>query len=281
MKFYAIIAILFSLLTEIFPNEQARPKFRQYSIKQGLPSNKVLCMYQDTQGYVWVGTANGLCRFDGHIFRNFNREIKRLSQDDEYQTEILSLAEDSKKRIWIGTRNSIIIYDSSNESFKSIKILDGPVNDIKISGCGEACIAAGFSGALIFGDDLQVKKQIKIKGARYVNSVIPEEDSCLLVGTNNGIFRINKKGEADKSNIFKNNNVIRIISDSQGNYWAGTYNKGIARISKRTGKADYYLENESQHLHDVKEYSPGIILVTSDNGLHVINSKSRSVEPNS
>ena len=54
--------------------ELKRYSFTHYGMSQGIASNEVVCVTQDKEGYIWVGTTNGLQRFDGTRFRNFQHQ---------------------------------------------------------------------------------------------------------------------------------------------------------------------------------------------------------------
>jgi len=68
--------------------------FDNYSIKQGLSEQKVYKLLQDSKDYIWLGTANGLSRFDGKKFENFT------SRDNLAAGGVVSITEDSLGYIW-------------------------------------------------------------------------------------------------------------------------------------------------------------------------------------
>ena len=75
-----------------------------YTIADGLPSNTIYAIAQDSLGYIWLGTNKGLSRFDGTEFLNFSPD------DGLADTEILKFFKDSKERIWYYTLNGRIGY---------------------------------------------------------------------------------------------------------------------------------------------------------------------------
>ncbi|MCB9265274.1 MAG: histidine kinase [Lewinellaceae bacterium] len=77
------------------PNPQ--PHFRNYSTQHGLPSPEVYCAFQDSRGYLWFGTDNGVARFDGYSFRTYD------AQDGLTSNVVFDIHEDAKGRIWFGT----------------------------------------------------------------------------------------------------------------------------------------------------------------------------------
>ncbi|MCC6724292.1 MAG: histidine kinase, partial [Saprospiraceae bacterium] len=71
------------------------PAYLKYSVSDGLPSALVYCAHQDSKGFIWFGTANGLARFDGNGFKVFG------IRDGLPDPEVLNLHEDSNGRLWI------------------------------------------------------------------------------------------------------------------------------------------------------------------------------------
>jgi ligand-binding sensor domain-containing protein len=73
-----------------------------FTVADGLPSSYIYQTYQDQFGYLWVGTANGLSRFDGRKFVNYSLTdgLPSLNVDDIF--------EDSKQRLWVGTRAGMV-----------------------------------------------------------------------------------------------------------------------------------------------------------------------------
>ncbi|WP_179213316.1 sensor histidine kinase [Ekhidna lutea] len=84
-----------------------------YTIDDGLPSNMVYCVQQDSTGFMWFGTDAGLSRFDGYEFINFSLA------DGLPDTEILNFFKDSKSRIWFYTLNGKIGFLHKNKIFSS------------------------------------------------------------------------------------------------------------------------------------------------------------------
>ena len=99
---------------------QNPPTYESVSIAQGLSQGMVYDILQDKEGFIWVGTKDGLNRYDGYNFKVFTNDpsrIKSLSSNS-----INKLFEDSKGRIWVGTENEgLNIYDKKTGDFLRIK----------------------------------------------------------------------------------------------------------------------------------------------------------------
>lgn len=114
--FYFVRPALFSifLLLTAFLHAQSL-RFSHLDQKQGLSQNTATAFLQDHDGFIWVGTQDGLNRYDGYSFRVY-RKISgdSLSLSDNF---VLSLAEDTDGNIWVGTRNGVCVFLRSTQKF--------------------------------------------------------------------------------------------------------------------------------------------------------------------
>ena len=94
--------------------------FNRYTIDDGLPTDEVRGILKDPKGYLWIGTSDGLCRFDGFSFQVFGRE--EIRQTSEY---IRSIHSDSAGHIWVETPDGLSIYDPDKGTFKEAGALLG------------------------------------------------------------------------------------------------------------------------------------------------------------
>ncbi|NQZ77985.1 MAG: hypothetical protein HRT61_18065, partial [Ekhidna sp.] len=114
-----------------------------YTVKDGLPSNTVYCVEQDSTGFMWFGTDAGLSRFDGYEFINYGLA------DGLPDVEILNFFKDSKGRIWFYTLNGKVgflkngkIHNSENTTF--LKGLDFDSRITNIQARGDSIFIAAF-----------------------------------------------------------------------------------------------------------------------------------------
>jgi ligand-binding sensor domain-containing protein/two-component sensor histidine kinase len=94
-----VFASFFSLYTN-FANTQSFYT-KQYTVNDGLPASYIISVFQDSNGFLWLGTYNGLSRFDGKEFSNYGYEsgMPHIIAD--------AIFEDNQHRLWIGTRNGM------------------------------------------------------------------------------------------------------------------------------------------------------------------------------
>jgi ligand-binding sensor domain-containing protein len=93
--------------------------FKHYQVEDGLANNRVLCSLQDSKGFMWFGTVQGLCRFDGYTFKTFQKN--RLDNTALQGNYITCLYEDAKEQLWIGTAEGLHQYTAATESFSLLR----------------------------------------------------------------------------------------------------------------------------------------------------------------
>jgi ligand-binding sensor domain-containing protein/signal transduction histidine kinase/DNA-binding response OmpR family regulator len=89
--------------------------FKHYQVEEGLSYNTVFCSIQDSKGFMWFGTRDGLNRFDGYNFKVFRHEQgNKFSLGSNF---ISTLCEDGRGHIWVGTNKGLYSYDVNTEKF--------------------------------------------------------------------------------------------------------------------------------------------------------------------
>ena len=110
-----IATVAFILLIVFSGKTQTTYRFRNYTINDGLSQSSVTCILQDENHSLWIGTQDGLNRFDGKNFELFNSELTPGIQN-EY---IKCSAKTSDGRLWFGTSNGLTSYDPEKEEFNT------------------------------------------------------------------------------------------------------------------------------------------------------------------
>ena len=91
-------------------------EFENYTVEDGLPSNRIYDILEDKYGYIWIATGLGLSRFNGASFKNYYHnplEITSISNN-----KVTRLAEDSEGNLWVGTTNGLNKFVRKDESFQ-------------------------------------------------------------------------------------------------------------------------------------------------------------------
>ncbi len=118
--FYRVISLLcFCLIVKLAPaQQQPFGRFINYSIKDGLSQNSVQCIYRDTDGLLWIGTQDGLNKFDGKNFTVYSyNSADTNSISDQF---VLNIQEDNDGYLWISTRNGFNRFNKKTGIFNRI-----------------------------------------------------------------------------------------------------------------------------------------------------------------
>nr|WP_321408583.1 two-component regulator propeller domain-containing protein [uncultured Carboxylicivirga sp.] len=120
MKLISRILIL-SLLLLVFNFSSAvastQYSFLRLSARDGLVNNQVTCLFEDSKGFIWIGTTSGLSRFDGNHFVNFSHDRNDSTTiGDNY---ITSIQEDKEGMLWIETRWEMSVYNPLTNHFRN------------------------------------------------------------------------------------------------------------------------------------------------------------------
>ncbi len=111
-----LLRILLNIFLLFVFREQAngqQPLLRHYTVQDGLPSNVVYDVYQDSKGFVWLGTDQGVSRFDGNEFHNFSVE------DGLPDNEVFRVREDGDQRCWLICYNHKACYLKDGKVYHS------------------------------------------------------------------------------------------------------------------------------------------------------------------
>ncbi len=121
MKHALWIVCLYSLLSLFsLSAKEVNYIFRHYQVEHGLSDNMVTSCIQDQDGFIWIGTRDGLNRFDGYTFKVFRHDPDISSSLGS--NWITSLNSDQAGNLWVGTLAGLFRYDKENESFHHLSL---------------------------------------------------------------------------------------------------------------------------------------------------------------
>ncbi len=194
--------LCFFLLLPIFTGwsaltcAQTSQSIYDYDIKQwtsvdGLSNNSVRAITQDQQGYLWVGTLEGLNRFDGNHFENFSSNNTRRQLIGNVITRLYT---DSQGYIWVGTMTGLSGLNSRTLKFDRFNIL-GEVTAIAEVGEREIWVAADN---LFRIRDGQVSRVNEIKETVSQIAVTPEH---VWVSSSKYLYKLARNGQLDKISL--------------------------------------------------------------------------------
>jgi ligand-binding sensor domain-containing protein len=230
-------------------------RFDHLNSESGLPDNTVNCVYQDSKGFMWFGTNDGLCRYDGYsisVFRN-DPEVPSSISDNV----IMDIKEDGKGKLLIGTRNGgLNIFDINKETFTHFNsgsasyhsLSNNNVRTIFVDNKGRIWIGTLGGGLFYFNQEEGKFKQYRHDNKDkqsisddYVYSIIGASPGKLWIGVEGGgidLFDI-KSGKFTyfefEKDYFSSRQVFgkKLFKDSKGNLWIGTNGYGAYKMNTR------------------------------------------------
>ena len=115
------IFLIFSIISAVIIDIRAEQYyyFDHVTTTDGLQSNTIYCTLQDRNGFMWVGTRDGLSRYDGNAFR----KMRDLAKGEGIGGNVFSIGEDVEGKIWFSTPRGIHIYDPDTDQINSIGML--------------------------------------------------------------------------------------------------------------------------------------------------------------
>ena len=149
------------------------------SISDGLAHNGVTSILEDSKGYIWLGTYDGISIYNGYELKTIKNT---LHKDVLSSNRVRTLAEDKKGNIWIGTDHGITIYHYKSHKFKNINLSKGEddeetiIRNIFFTNTGLVLCATERRGVLVFDEDYAFK-------GNYMPNNIPNPESVLIYNT--------------------------------------------------------------------------------------------------
>ena len=95
--------------------------FTTFSKKEGLNSDYIYCIYEDSDGYLWLGTTSGLTKFDPETYK----ATPLKTETKVFDEEIYSILEDDKENLWVGTNNGLFKINKHSGHFVNFNVRDG------------------------------------------------------------------------------------------------------------------------------------------------------------
>ncbi|NME67394.1 two-component regulator propeller domain-containing protein [Flammeovirga aprica] len=195
--------------------------------------SKVKAMLQDQKDFLWIGTQEGLLKFNGEKFDSYTRENTNHAIPNN---DIASLIQLSNGDIWIGTYGGLCIYNPVKEKFNTYQQKDLNFNDILISDFLEDkkknLWMASSDGVYVKKKDSagfeKIQSDIEIA---EVTSIIEDEYNTVWFGSSKGLFYIDKKGLVKKVNSFENVNILSLaLSIDKKDIYVGSF-QGLHAIN--------------------------------------------------
>jgi ligand-binding sensor domain-containing protein len=304
MKYKIAFLLLFFISGNIL--SQNKYRLKNISTTDGLSQSSVIVIHQDKLGQMWLGTRDGLNKYDGSKFTIFRNDV--TNKHSISNNDILSIEEDNTGKIWVGTYNGLNCYDPVNNRFT--RYLHTKTNHTissnaiwSIKEIGDEMWFGTSKGITIYNK--KTNRFTSVFHSDTDDTTVPSNNIITVhkskkgeiwIGTTKGLCKLisRKNGKY----IFKNYplnsvdqlNVVAITEDASGNLWVGTKNKGLLKLDKNANAFVSFLPDEkySEINTDIRSLAidkqgslwigayDGIYILAKDNSLQKINSNNNS-----
>ena len=213
------LVIVFSIPSVLAAGPAVR--FERLSIENGLPQSSAKAILQDQQGFLWIGTEEGLARYDGYEFKVFKKQKDDLYSLSNNYIKVITQGKDGE--LWIGTRGGgINRFDPTTERF--IRYMHDPNDANSLSDNSVHAITQDSQGNIWIGTD---------KGG--LNRFNPSTKKFT-----------HYRHQADTKNSISDDAISVITSDDNGSLWIGTWSGGLNHFSPKTGLFSHYSHQPNQ-----------------------------------
>lgn len=231
--------------------------FSHFSIDQHLSQSSVFAIMQDTQGFMWFGTRDGLNRYDSRrnvVYRRVSGDSTSLSSNS-----INAITLDKQGKLWIGTSRGLNLYQPRTDNFQQIFSSTTPYT---LSHNNISALLQTADGSLWIGtrnglnrlknpENLHFERYFTAENesGRYeIRALYEDTRQRLWVGTSRGLISMTRQSSGDyqtnhyilsaQDSVWHSgtNWINAIAEDNEGRLWIGTETKGIALLDPESGK---------------------------------------------
>jgi len=294
-RLLSILFFSFILLTIGYSQQYI---FTNYSINNGLSQSVVNCLFQDSKGYIWIGTQNGLNRFNGEIFDVFS--YNPADSGSISNSWIYAIAEDAHGNLWVGTKGGLNKFITNQNKFQRIAYQTSFTYDVTQYSYDIRCLRNGLilinTPPVVSIYDPQKESfthfQSELKYDGSVKDVkipiLEDADGKIWIGSAKGMAVFSLQTKEFSYFSFRNNrgdvindvNVTAIFKDKKGKLWVGTtsglfsYNS----ISNQFEESKFTLDSSKRNVFEntcirtiIEDKSGNLIVGTEGQGLYVVS----------
>jgi len=244
---FSIFPDLHSNGTEVVNNLS----FELYSHEQGLSNDKIHCVFQDSKGWMWIGTSQGVCRFDGYRFTVFKND-----PDDPASLKgdmVRVIFEDHNKQLWIGTDNGgLNKFNREKETFQHLFYYGNPA---AMKDASVYSIQEDLAGNMWVGTEtnlFKIENETKLTSIKPSNipdfsenirAICLDQKGRIWIGTIRGLYlydpATNRAEQLSLRESQTNEEVWEVVADEDGTVWIGTNTSGLYVVNSSTLKANH------------------------------------------
>ena len=267
-----VILVLCCFIIKTYSINRPYYHFKQLSIKEGLPTS-IISLYDDKNGSLWVGTTQGIYRFNGEKIKKYNLPYL-LRKNSHYINDIFG---DNEERIWAITSQGISYYEYEKDSLQIFLRHNQPVKASIITTEGSKLLIPVTDTLLVYENELKHSKAIPLKttGIHIIKMEPFDSTHYLIINNAWEIKLLNKHtGEITDSPFGESSNAYDLYKDSSGHYWVSFYGQGVKCYNQDGQLLTSYNTRNSNLSNDIvldiTEWDKAIWLATDGGGVNII-----------
>ena len=218
-------AIILTLLLSSLLVDAADFKFQHLNTSYGLPNQQVESLVQDHDGYIWIGTRNGLAKYDGYNVETYYHIEGRANS--LVHNFVHGLFVDSKNRLWISTENGVSLYRPKTDDFRNYHNVRGYCTSFVETNDGR--IMTGYSQLFAYDAKTDSFVVVPSLNAGTIASLAKDKAGNVYVSASEMIFSL----DASLTRIrplditinggqpFSHNAILPLLVDSKQRLWVG------------------------------------------------------------
>jgi ligand-binding sensor domain-containing protein/AraC-like DNA-binding protein len=278
------ISFLYTLLSLTFSSYGQELSFKTISVENGLSNNFVKAIYKDKAGFVWIGTLEGLDRFDGMEIKSFSQKAMGTRES------VGAICEDEEGNLWIGAESGLFVYDRKLETYRKIV----PDNDavkiqVVLAGKDRIIYIGTNKGLYIYHKKNQEIKHVPLEepiqgSGNFITGIVQDSLSDLWIATLKGLVHLSPSDGA-KEIYLCNINHIDTYSTFSGitmvgsDLYLGTKTKGLILFKTLTKKCSLFENIDNCIILTLSGDGKGRLFVGTDGGgLKIVNLKDKHIE---
>jgi len=297
MRLARVAAVLLTLMmftsSPLGAQDIKSVRFQRYGVDDGLSQTTIRALHQDRQGFIWLGTQDGLNRFDGYEFRIYRSDPDKI--DTLADNHIVAIEQAAQNTFWVGTQSGgLALYDPANDNFKRFQaggkygdIADNGISTLKLDNKKRFWVATN-AGTLQWLDEKQMTFQ-NVAAVNYdtvgrVKSMM-DFNQGLMIGTRNGIYLLapdHANLQAWPANSPLTTEIETIVRSPDGKeIWIATLEEGLYRYSvggellEHIKRSDGLADN---NVRDVKFDRFGRLWIATFDGLSRIDAPKAAIK---
>lgn len=264
--------------------------FRSLSTDNGLICAQVHAILEDRNGFLWVGTTDGLNKYDGFTFKKYIPDINNKNSIQSYN--ISSLFQDSYGLIWIFfSSGELSYYDPLTEKFTNFsnqqlrRILpEFSKTNCFFEGNNKQTFIGTTGGLLIFNHETKQLNPVSSKdsfvASADIKHITVDQQKNIWFATSDGFACLSTQSEKFTNHSLMNAAISYILFDSQSRMWIGTTNSGLFRLKKAKNSLLYTkVPTIGSRIYQILESGNGKIWVSTNKGVSVFNSTGKNFKP--